>query len=41
MSNAPDSVPPEELKPYHIQVTWPADSEEKNAAATPSKNLSS
>ncbi|KAH0506686.1 Aspartate--tRNA ligase, mitochondrial [Microtus ochrogaster] len=41
MSSAPDSVPPEELKPYHIQVTWPADSEEENAAATPSKNLSS
>ncbi|XP_004484828.2 aspartate--tRNA ligase, mitochondrial isoform X1 [Dasypus novemcinctus] len=27
MSNAPDYVPPEELKPYHIQVSWPADSE--------------
>ncbi|XP_042318673.1 aspartate--tRNA ligase, mitochondrial isoform X2 [Sceloporus undulatus] len=23
MSNAPDYVTPEELKPYHIQVTWP------------------
>lgn len=31
MSNAPDCVPPEDLKPYHIQVSWPADSEtEKN-----------
>ncbi|KAM5239309.1 aspartate--tRNA ligase, mitochondrial [Ctenodactylus gundi] len=27
MSNAPDSVPPEELKPYYIQVSWPTDSE--------------
>uniref|UniRef100_A0A8C5UUL3 Aspartate--tRNA ligase, mitochondrial n=1 Tax=Microcebus murinus TaxID=30608 RepID=A0A8C5UUL3_MICMU len=27
MSRAPDSVPPEELKPYHIQVSWPTDSE--------------
>ncbi|XP_023566139.1 aspartate--tRNA ligase, mitochondrial isoform X2 [Octodon degus] len=27
MSSAPDSVPPEELKPYHIQVSWPTDSE--------------
>nr|XP_060630373.1 aspartate--tRNA ligase, mitochondrial [Anolis sagrei ordinatus] len=24
MSNAPDHVSPEELKPYHIQVTWPS-----------------
>ncbi|KAM6165288.1 aspartate--tRNA ligase, mitochondrial isoform 2-T2 [Erethizon dorsatum] len=32
MSNAPESVPPEELKPYHIQVSWPTDSEaEKNS----------
>uniref|UniRef100_A0A8C6AEF5 Aspartyl-tRNA synthetase 2, mitochondrial n=1 Tax=Monodon monoceros TaxID=40151 RepID=A0A8C6AEF5_MONMO len=29
MSNAPDSIPPEELKPYHIQVSWPTDSETK------------
>nr|XP_025733378.1 aspartate--tRNA ligase, mitochondrial isoform X2 [Callorhinus ursinus] len=27
MSSAPESLPPEELKPYHIQVSWPADSE--------------
>ncbi|XP_074246218.1 aspartate--tRNA ligase, mitochondrial isoform X2 [Saimiri boliviensis] len=26
MSNTPDSIPPEELKPYHIQVSWPTDS---------------
>ncbi|KAI5937724.1 Aspartate--tRNA ligase, mitochondrial [Manis javanica] len=26
MSNAPDSLSPEELKPYHIQVSWSADS---------------
>ncbi|XP_054320790.1 aspartate--tRNA ligase, mitochondrial isoform X2 [Pongo pygmaeus] len=25
MSNTPDSVPPEELKPYHIQVSRPTD----------------
>uniref|UniRef100_A0A8C7B8Q7 Aspartyl-tRNA synthetase 2, mitochondrial n=1 Tax=Neovison vison TaxID=452646 RepID=A0A8C7B8Q7_NEOVI len=31
MSNAPDSLPPEELKPYHIQVSWPADSEAERA----------
>uniref|UniRef100_A0A8D2DJ74 Aspartyl-tRNA synthetase 2, mitochondrial n=1 Tax=Sciurus vulgaris TaxID=55149 RepID=A0A8D2DJ74_SCIVU len=31
MSNAPDSVPPQELKPYHIQVSWPADSEAERA----------
>lgn len=41
MSNAPDSVSPEELKPYHIHVLWPADSEEESASATPSKHLSS
>lgn len=41
MSNAPDSVPLEELKPYHIQVSWPTDSEEEDASATPSKNLNS
>lgn len=28
MSGAPDSVSPEELKPYHIQVSWPADDRE-------------
>lgn len=27
MSKAPDSVPPEDLKPYHIQVSWPTDTE--------------
>lgn len=26
MSDAPDFIPPEELKPYHIQVSWPTDS---------------
>ncbi|XP_004761992.1 aspartate--tRNA ligase, mitochondrial isoform X2 [Mustela putorius furo] len=37
MSNAPDSLPPEELKPYHIQVSWPADSEaEKSSLNQPS-----
>ncbi|XP_036058567.1 aspartate--tRNA ligase, mitochondrial isoform X3 [Onychomys torridus] len=41
MSNAPDSLPPEELKPYHIQVSWPTDSEEDSASATPSKHLNS
>ncbi|CAK6439558.1 unnamed protein product, partial [Pipistrellus nathusii] len=31
MSNAPDFIPPEDLKPYHIQVSWPTDKEtEKN-----------
>uniref|UniRef100_A0A4X1UG83 Aminoacyl-transfer RNA synthetases class-II family profile domain-containing protein n=1 Tax=Sus scrofa TaxID=9823 RepID=A0A4X1UG83_PIG len=29
MSNAPDSIPPEDLKPYHIQVSWPTDSAKK------------
>ncbi|KAF0880903.1 SYDM protein, partial [Crocuta crocuta] len=29
MSSAPDSLPPEDLKPYHIQVSWPADSKGK------------
>lgn len=23
MGNAPDYVTPEELEPYHIQVSWP------------------
>ncbi|XP_062961547.1 aspartate--tRNA ligase, mitochondrial isoform X2 [Cynocephalus volans] len=32
MSNAPDSIPPEELKPYHIQVSWPTDSEAEKSA---------
>uniref|UniRef100_A0A667HRP9 Aspartyl-tRNA synthetase 2, mitochondrial n=1 Tax=Lynx canadensis TaxID=61383 RepID=A0A667HRP9_LYNCA len=32
MSNAPDSLPPEELKPYHIQVSWPADSEAEKSS---------
>ncbi|XP_063128429.1 aspartate--tRNA ligase, mitochondrial isoform X1 [Rattus norvegicus] len=40
MSNAPDTVSPEDLKPYHIHVSWPTDSEER-ASATPSKYLSS
>ncbi|XP_052057276.1 aspartate--tRNA ligase, mitochondrial isoform X3 [Apodemus sylvaticus] len=41
MSNAPDSVSAEELKPYHIHVLWPTDSEEESVSATPSKHLSS
>ncbi|XP_032249357.1 aspartate--tRNA ligase, mitochondrial isoform X2 [Phoca vitulina] len=32
MSSAPDSLPPEELKPYHIQVSWPADSEAEKSS---------
>ncbi|XP_059947224.1 aspartate--tRNA ligase, mitochondrial isoform X2 [Mesoplodon densirostris] len=32
MSNAPDSIPPEELKPYHIQVSWPTDSETEKSS---------
>ncbi|XP_003474690.1 aspartate--tRNA ligase, mitochondrial [Cavia porcellus] len=32
MSNAPDSVPAEELKPYHIQVSWPTDSEAEKSS---------
>uniref|UniRef100_A0A9L0T778 Aspartate--tRNA ligase, mitochondrial n=1 Tax=Equus caballus TaxID=9796 RepID=A0A9L0T778_HORSE len=32
MSNAPDSIPPEELKPYHIRVSWPADSEAEKSS---------
>ncbi|XP_053463345.1 aspartate--tRNA ligase, mitochondrial isoform X2 [Nycticebus coucang] len=32
MSNAPDSVPPEELKPYHIQVSWPTDAEAEKSS---------
>ncbi|XP_069334471.1 aspartate--tRNA ligase, mitochondrial isoform X2 [Eulemur rufifrons] len=32
MSSAPDSVPPEELKPYHIQVSWPTDSESEKSS---------
>ncbi|XP_021566979.1 aspartate--tRNA ligase, mitochondrial [Carlito syrichta] len=36
MSSAPDSVPPQELKPYHIQVSWPTDSEaEENSLNHP------
>ncbi|XP_078212396.1 aspartate--tRNA ligase, mitochondrial isoform X5 [Callithrix jacchus] len=31
MSNTPDSIPPEELKPYHIQVSWPTDSKAAKA----------
>ncbi|XP_028720293.1 aspartate--tRNA ligase, mitochondrial isoform X1 [Peromyscus leucopus] len=41
MSSAPDYLPPEELQPYHIQVSWPTDSEEDRASATPSKHLNS
>lgn len=32
MSNAPDSVSPQELKSYHIQVSWPADSEAERSS---------
>ncbi|XP_011359592.2 aspartate--tRNA ligase, mitochondrial-like, partial [Pteropus vampyrus] len=32
MSNAPDFIPPEELKPYHIQVAWPTDSEAEKSS---------
>lgn len=36
MSGAPDFIPPEELKPYHIQVSWPTDSEaDKNSLNHP------
>lgn len=36
MSNAPDFIPPEELKPYHIQVAWPTDPEaEKSSSGDP------
>lgn len=31
MSNAPDSIPSEELKPYHIRVSWPTDSKAERA----------
>lgn len=32
MSGAPDCVPPEELEPYHVRVSWPADSAENSAS---------
>ncbi|XP_004688550.1 PREDICTED: aspartate--tRNA ligase, mitochondrial isoform X1 [Condylura cristata] len=32
MSNAPDTIPPEELKPYHIQVSWPTHTEEEKGS---------
>ncbi|XP_077619466.1 aspartate--tRNA ligase, mitochondrial isoform X1 [Crocuta crocuta] len=35
MSSAPDSLPPEDLKPYHIQVSWPADSKGKELLNEP------
>ncbi|XP_036129413.1 aspartate--tRNA ligase, mitochondrial [Molossus molossus] len=36
MSNAPDFIPPEDLKPYHIQVSWPTELEaEKNSLKHP------
>ncbi|XP_066117283.1 aspartate--tRNA ligase, mitochondrial isoform X2 [Saccopteryx bilineata] len=36
LSSAPDFVPPEDLKPYHIQVSWPTDSgAEKNSLNQP------
>ncbi|XP_055275193.1 aspartate--tRNA ligase, mitochondrial isoform X8 [Moschus berezovskii] len=41
MSNAPDSIPPEELKPYHIQVSWPTDAEtEKSSSNHPCRSES-
>nr|XP_045006754.1 aspartate--tRNA ligase, mitochondrial isoform X5 [Jaculus jaculus] len=43
MSSAPDFVPSEELKHYHIQVSWPTDSEaEKKCieSVTPPRKLS-
>uniref|UniRef100_A0A8V5FK53 Uncharacterized protein n=1 Tax=Melopsittacus undulatus TaxID=13146 RepID=A0A8V5FK53_MELUD len=30
MGNAPDYITPEELKPYHIQVSWPLEEKEAN-----------
>lgn len=33
MSNAPDFIPPEELKPYHIQVSWPTDAETEKSSS--------
>ncbi|KAM9212312.1 aspartate--tRNA ligase, mitochondrial [Dugong dugon] len=32
MSNAPDYIPPEDLKPYHIQVSRPTDSEAEKSS---------
>ncbi|XP_006867118.1 PREDICTED: aspartate--tRNA ligase, mitochondrial [Chrysochloris asiatica] len=32
MSNAPDYIPPEELRPYHIQVSRPTDSEAEKSS---------
>lgn len=35
MSDAPDFIPPEDLKPYHIQVSWPTDAETENSLNPP------
>ncbi|XP_054443723.1 aspartate--tRNA ligase, mitochondrial [Pteronotus mesoamericanus] len=35
MSSAPDFIPPEDLKPYHVQVSWPTDSEAENSLNHP------
>ncbi|KAM6217273.1 LOW QUALITY PROTEIN: aspartate--tRNA ligase, mitochondrial [Rhynchocyon petersi] len=42
MSNAPEYITPEELKPYHIQVSWPTDSEAEKIvdSSTPPEKLS-
>ncbi|XP_012409968.1 aspartate--tRNA ligase, mitochondrial [Trichechus manatus latirostris] len=32
MSNAPDYIPPEDLKPYHIQISRPTDSEAEKSS---------
>lgn len=33
MSGAPDSIPTEELKSYHIHISWPPDSEAKKSSS--------
>lgn len=33
MSGAPDSIPTEELKSYHIQISWPPDSEARKSSS--------
>ncbi|XP_069890550.1 aspartate--tRNA ligase, mitochondrial isoform X4 [Dipodomys merriami] len=41
MSSAPDSVPVEELRPYHIQVSWPTEAEaEKDSLNQPHQQKS-
>ncbi|XP_006892743.1 PREDICTED: aspartate--tRNA ligase, mitochondrial-like [Elephantulus edwardii] len=41
MSNAPDYIPPEELKPYHIHVFGPTDSEAEKSSLTQSPHSES